>query len=77
MLGRSWLPIWAHSNSLIKNLTHFEDNVENRLLNFLRQSICKQPEQTFIKMASLKIDFHFEVLRQLKNHVLCYLLGAL
>ena len=68
--------IWAHSNSLIKNLTHFEDNVENRLLSFLRQSICKQPEQTFIKMASLKIDFHFEVFRQLKNHVLCYLLGA-
>ena len=57
MLARSWLPIWVHSNSLIKYLTHFEDNVENRLLNFLGQSICKQPEQTFIKMASLKIDF--------------------
>ena len=27
------------------------------------------PEDTFIKMASLKIDFYFEVLKQLKNHV--------
>ena len=34
------------------------------------QSICKQPEDTFIKMASLKIDFYFEVFKQLKNHVL-------
>ena len=33
------------------------------------QSICKQPEDTFIKMASLKIDFYFEVFKQLKNHV--------
>ena len=49
--------IWAHSNSLIKNLTPFEDDAEIHLLNFLMQSICKQPEDTFIKMASLKIDF--------------------
>ena len=34
------------------------------------QSICKQPEDTFIKMASLKIDFYFEVFKQLKNYVL-------
>ena len=34
------------------------------------QSICKQPEDTFIKMASLKTDFYFEVFKQLKNHVL-------
>ena len=34
------------------------------------QSICKQPEDTFIKMASLKIDFYFEFFKQLKNHVL-------
>ena len=68
--------IWAHSNSLIKNLTPFEDDAEIRLLNFLMQSICKQPEDTFIKMASLKIDFYFEVFKQLKNHVLSYLTGA-
>ena len=68
--------IWAHSNSLIKNLTPFEDDAEIHLLNFLMQSICKQPEDTFIKMASLKIDFYFEVFKQLKNHVLSYLTGA-
>ena len=68
--------IWAHSNSLIKNLTPFEDDAEIRLLNFLMQSICKQPEDTFIKMASLKIDFCFEVFKQLENHVLSYLTGA-
>ena len=57
--------IWAHSNSLIKNLTPFEDDAEIRLLNFLMQSICKQPEDTFIQMASPKIDFYFEVFKQL------------
>ena len=40
---------WAHSNSLIKNLTLFEDDAEIRLLNFLMKSIFKQPEDTFIK----------------------------
>ena len=33
-----------------------------------------QPEDAFIKMASLKIDFLF--FKQLKNHVLIYLTGA-
>ena len=74
--GRRWLAIWVHSDSLIKNLTPFEDSAEIRLLNFLMQSICKQPEDTFIKMASLKIDFYFEVFKQLKDHVLSYLTGA-
>ena len=37
------------------------------------QSICKQPEDTFIKMALLEIDFYFEVFKQLKNRVLSYL----
>ena len=37
------------------------------------QSVCKQPEDAFIKMASLKIHFYFEVFKQLKNHVLSYL----
>ena len=54
--------MWMHSDSLIKNLTSFEDDREIRLLNFLMQSICTQPEDTFIKMGSLKIDFYFEVL---------------
>ena len=66
MLGRSWLAIWVHSNSLIKNLTPFEDDTEICWLNFLMQSICKQPEDSFIKMASLKIDFYSEVFKQLK-----------
>ena len=57
--------IWAHSNSLIKNLTPFEDDAEIRLLNVLMQSICKQPEDTFIQMASPKIDFYFEVFKEL------------
>ena len=57
--------IWAHSNSLIKNLTPFEDDAEIRLLNVLMQSICKQPEDTFIQMALPKIDFYFEVFKQL------------
>ena len=50
---------WTHSNSLIKSLTPFEDDAEIRLLNFLMQSIYKQPEDTFIKMPSPKIDFYF------------------
>ena len=58
-----------HSDSLIKNLTPFEDNIEIRLLSFL-MSICTQPEDTIIKIASLKIDSYFEVFKQLKNHVL-------
>ena len=76
MLGRSWLAIWMHSNSFIKKLTSFEDDAEIRLLNFPMYSICTQPKHTFIKMASFKIDFYFEVLKQLKNHVLIYLTGA-
>ena len=48
--------IWAHSNSLIKNVTPFEDDAEICLLNVLVQSICKQPEDTFIQMASPRID---------------------
>ena len=67
--------MWVHNNSLIKNLTPFEDDAEIRLLNFLMQSILKQPEDTFVKMASPKIDFS-EVFKQLKNHVLSYLTGA-
>ena len=57
--------IWVHSNSLIKNLIRFEDDTEIRLLNVLMQSICEQPEDTFIQMASPKIDFCFEVFKEL------------
>ena len=57
--------IWAHSNSLIKNLTPFEDDVEIRLLNVLMQSICKQLEDNFIQMTSPKIGFYFDVFKQL------------
>ena len=32
---KEWLAIWVHSNSLIKNLTPFEDDAEIRLLTFL------------------------------------------
>ena len=77
MLGRRWLvTIYVHSNSLVKNLTPFEDRTEIRFLNFLTQSICKQSEDTFIKMALPKIDFYFEVSKQLENHVLSYLTEA-
>ena len=65
-----------HSNSLIKNLTRFEDDAEIRLVNFPMLPICTQPEDTFIKMASLKINFDFKVLKQLKNHVWIYLTRA-
>ena len=34
-LGRRCLAIWVHSNSLIKNLTPFEDDEEIRLLSFV------------------------------------------
>ena len=68
--------MWVHSNSLIKNLMPFENDAEIHLLNFLMQSICKQPEDNFIKMALLKIDFYFEVFKQLENHVLSYLIEA-
>ena len=57
--------MWAHSNSLIKNLTPFEDDAEIRLLNVLMQSICKQLGDTFIQMALPKIGFYFEVFKQL------------
>ena len=77
MLGKRWPAILVHSNSLIKILTPFEDDAEIHWLNFLMQWICKQPENTFIKMASLKIVFYFDVFKQLKNHVLCYLTGAI
>ena len=40
------------------------------------QSIFKQPEDAFIKMASPKIDYYFEAFKQLKNHILSYLTGA-
>ena len=63
MLGRRRRVMWVHSNSLIKNSTPFEDDAEILLLNFLMQSICKQPEDTFINMASLKINFYFEVFK--------------
>ena len=56
--------LMLEANSLIKNLTPFEDDAETRLLNVLMQSICKQPEDTFIQMASPKIDFYFEVFKQ-------------
>ena len=36
--------IWAHSKTLIKNVTPFEDDAEIHLLDFLMQSTCKQPE---------------------------------
>ena len=35
MLGRRWLAIWVHSNSLIKDLTPFENDAEICLFNFL------------------------------------------
>ena len=68
MLGRRWLAISVHSNSLVKSLTPFEDDAEIHLLNFLMQPICEQPEEK--NLASLKIDFYFEIFKQLKNHVL-------
>ena len=59
--------IWAHSNYLIKNLIPFEDFTEIFLPSVLmfQCSICKQPEDTFIQMGSSKIDFYFEVFKQL------------
>ena len=75
MLGRRWLAIWVHSNSLIKNLTPFEDDAGIPLLNFLMQSTFRQPEGTF-KIVSPKIDLYFEVSKQLKNHALSCLTGA-
>ena len=70
--------IWVYSNFLIKYLTPFENDAEIRLFSFLMQSLCKQPEYTFIKkMASPKIDFYLEVFKQPKNHVLSYVTGAI
>ena len=65
MLEEAASYIWAHRNSLIKNLTPFEDDVEISSLNVLMWSICKQPEDTFIQMASSKIYFYFEAFKQL------------
>ena len=62
MLGRRWLAIWVHSNSLIRNSTPFEDDT----YSFTQFSnVCKQPEDTFIKMSLLKIDFYFQVFNQI------------
>ena len=63
-LATKWLILWAHGKSLIKNLTPFKDDKEICLLNFLMQSLCKQPEDTFIKMTSPKIDFYFEAFKE-------------
>ena len=57
--------IWAQGNSLIKKLTFFEDDTEIHLLNVLMKSICKQPEDTFMQVDSPKIEFYFEVFKQL------------
>ena len=65
MLEELGSSIWVHSNSLVKNLTPSEDDAEIRLLNVLMSFICKQPEDTFIQMASPKIDFYLEVFKQL------------
>ena len=62
--------VWAYSNSLIKNLTIFEDGSEIGLLNVVMQSNCKQPEDTFIQMASPKIDFYFEFFKQVFKNLL-------
>ena len=40
------------------------------------QSIFKQPEDTFMKMASLKTDFYVGVSKQLENHAKSFLTGA-
>ena len=56
---------WARSYSLIKNLTSFEDGAEIPLINVLMQSICKQPEERLIQMASPEIDFYFEIFKQI------------
>ena len=68
--------IWGHSNSLIKNLTPFKDDAEILFPTVLMQSDCKQVEDIFFQMASTKIDFYFEVSKQLQNKVLSYLTGA-
>ena len=52
-----------HSNSLIENLIPLENDAGTCLLDFQ----CMQQED------SLKIDFYFEVFKQLKDHVLSYL----
>ena len=67
MLGRRWLAVWVHSNSIIKNVTPFKDGAEIRFLDFLMQFICQQREDTFIKMTSLKIDYCFEDFKELKT----------
>ena len=68
-------PKWQQvSWSSIKYLTLFEDDTEIRLLSFLMYA--NSQKILFIKMASLKIDFLFEVFKQLKDHVLSYFIGA-
>ena len=60
LLGRRWLAIWVHSNSLIKNLAPSEDDVEIRLLDFLMYANSK-------KMAALKIDSTLKFLSNWKT----------
>ena len=75
MLGRRWLAIWVHSNSLIKNFNPFEDDAEIRLLNFIMYAdsqkflsnwktmfwvISQQEEQHSIKTVEFtKTDSYF------------------
>ena len=71
-----------HSNSLIKNLTPLIKNLTRMTqklvepTQFSNSVYLQTAREYFIKMASLKIDFYFEVFKQLKNHVLSYLTGA-
>ena len=64
MLGRRWLAISVHSNSLIKNLTPLEDDAEICWLNFLIQSIWKQPEDTLVRRLQSKL---ISILKFLSN----------
>ena len=70
--------IWTHSNSLIKNVTPFEDDAEIRLLNVLSNVVYLQTTRRYFYPDGVtKIDFYFEVFKQLlQNHVLSYLTGA-
>ena len=51
-VGRRWLAIWLHSNSLNKNLTPLEDDAEIRLLNFPMHANSEKIHSKFI--SSLK-----------------------
>ena len=59
--------MWVHSNSLIKNLTPFEDDAGIRLLNFLMQFIISQEQHSIKTLEFTETNRYFYSFTYEKN----------